>query len=417
VPDQGDAPVVWDPQTRAFVPVPTAEPKPDALPRRWFVGADAIGKAPPPRHGAPAGPGATAVAAPPSPPAARRAMPLPRPDRSPATPSPATAPKRRRRLPRLRRPKLRWILAVVGLAPLLLALGGWLYANQVFSRVERVPVGEVLDPIGGGGTNYVIVGSDSRDAVAAAGADDPRVQPGGDAPAGQRSDTMLVLRVEPGGSRTLSIPRDLLVTDAATGREGRINATYRDGPANLIRTIQQNLRIPVHRYIEVDFVTFSSLVDALGGITLGADVVPHPAFDTESGLNIGAGPVELDGGMALAFVRARHYTEVIGGSEVTDPTGDLGRVTRQQAFLRTVLAEAGASRNPITLLRVASSITDGLRIDDRMSLLDAMRFAWNMGRLSPESVALPTFGFRTSAGAAVLGLDQELAPAALDLFR
>jgi LCP family protein required for cell wall assembly len=312
---------------------------------------------------------------------------------------------------------VRTLVALFGLLPLLVVLGGWLYANHLFGQVQRVAVGEVLDPIGGGGTNYLIVGSDSRDVVAQTGADDPAIQPGGDAPTGQRSDTMLVLRITRDGSRTMSIPRDLFVTDASTGQEGRINGAYREGPANLIRTIQQNLDIPIHRYIEVDFVTFSSLVDALGGITLGPEIVPNPAFDPSSGLNIGAGPVELDGRMALAFVRSRNYTEVIDGREVTDPTGDLGRVNRQQAFLRTVLADAGASRNPITLLRIGSSVTDGLRIDDRMSLIDAVRFAWNMGRLQPEAVVLPTFAFRTNAGAAVLGLDEESAPAALDLFQ
>jgi LCP family protein required for cell wall assembly len=274
----------------------------------------------------------------------------------------------------------------------------------------------VLDPIGGDGTNYLIVGSDSRDAVAEAGADDPNVQPGGEAPTGQRADTMLLLRIERDRSMTMSIPRDLFVTDASSGDQGRINGTYREGAANLIRTVQQNLGLPVHRYIEVDFVTFSSLVDALGGITLGADVVPHPAVDDRSGLNIGAGPVEVDGRTALAFVRSRHYTEVIDGQQVTDPTGDIGRVARQQAFLRTVLKEAGGSRNPFTLLRVASSVSDGLRIDDRMSLVDAVRFAWNMGRLEPESLVLPTVDHRTTGGAAVLLLDEELGPATLDQF-
>jgi LCP family protein required for cell wall assembly len=449
VPDQGDEPVVWDPQARTFVPVTQAQAPPPPGPvaatsapdkQQWFVGADAVGKAPPPRLGtpgsgtappplapptsvAPAPAPPAAVAAPPAPAQAPPAapppgapLPLPRPAVPSPQPAPAPARRRRFRLPRLRRPKLRWILALGGLLPLLLLLGGWLYANQLFGRVERVEVGEVLDPIGGDGTNYLIVGSDSRDAVAAAGADDPNVQPGGEAPAGQRSDTMLVLRISPDGSKTMSIPRDLFVTDAGDGTEGRINGSYADGPANLIRTIQLNLQIPIHRYIEVDFVTFSSLVDALGGITLGPDIVPHPATDERSGLNIGAGPVELDGRMALAFVRSRNYTETIDGRQVTDPTADLGRVVRQQAFLRTVLAEAGESRNPLTLLRIARSVTGGLRIDDRMSMIDAVRFAWNMGRLSPETVELPTFGFRTSGGASVLGL-AENAPQVLDQFR
>lgn len=421
VPDQRDEPVVWDPRARTFVPVERAQPAGGAgARRRWYVGPDAVGNAPPPRLGTPppAGaraPDATTVGPPAAPPRPGRSRPA-GPAARPAPAEPARRARRRLPLPRLRRPKLRWILAIVGLLPLLVLLGGWLYANHLFGRIERVPVGEVLDAAGGGGTNYLIVGSDSREVVAEAGVDDPNIQPGGEAPAGQRSDTMMVLRIEPDGAKMLSIPRDLLVTNASSGEQGRINGAYRDGAANLVRTIQQNLSIPVHRYMEVDFVTFSSLVDALGGITLGPDVVPHPAHDDRSGLDIGAGPVELDGRMALAFVRSRHYTEVIDGEEHTDPTGDLGRVKRQQAFLRTLMAEVAGTRNPFELLRVGSAVADGLRIDDEMSLIDAVRFAWNMRRLEPESLELPVANHRTSGGAAVLVL-ADGADGVLDQFR
>ena len=77
------------------------------------------------------------------------------------------------------------------------------------------------------------------------------------------------------------------------------------------------------------------------------------------------------------------------------------------------------SRNPITLLRVASSVTDGLRIDDRMSLVDAVRFAWNMGRLEPGVASccrpstVPHHRRRRRARCST----SELAPAALDQFR
>jgi LCP family protein required for cell wall assembly len=314
-------------------------------------------------------------------------------------------------------PKLRWIVAFIVLLPLLLAAFGWWYASSKFNAIERVPVSSVLAAPSGDGTNYLIVGSDSRDAVVAQGGTDPNVQPNEESPSGQRSDTMLVLRTTGDGALMMSVPRDLFVT-LPDGSEGRINGAYNDGPASLIQTIQSNLGIPIHRYIEVDFVTFSGLVDAIGGITLGPDVIPCPAFDPRAGLNIPtAGPVELDGATALGFVRSRHYTEVCDGVERTDPTGDLGRVQRQQVFLRTVMAEAGASRNPLTLMRIADAVSGGLRIDDDMGLIDAIRFAWNMGKLDPESVELPTFGFRTSAGAAVLGLVEDEAPAVLDRFR
>jgi LCP family protein required for cell wall assembly len=439
VPDQGDEPVVWNPQRREFVPVPPAPARPasgGAPARQWFVGQDAVGKAPPPRDGTPpqappAGPGLTAAAPVAAPAAAaaaayaavapprRPAVPRPQPAAAapPAAPPPA-APRARRRRRFLRRPKLRWIFAFLLLLPILLGLFGYWYASSKFDEIGRVPVAAVLSPPSGDGTNYLIVGSDSREAVADAGATDPNVQQGGEAPAGQRSDTMLILRITDGdGARIMSIPRDLFVT-LPDGDEGRINGAFNDGPSALIQTIQSNLDIPVHRYIEVDFVSFSGLVDALDGITLSAELVPCPAFDDASGLFLpSAGPIVVDGATALSFVRSRHYTQDCGDGPETDPTGDLGRITRQQAFLRTVLADAGGSRNPLTLMRIADSVTGGLRIDDGMGLTDAVRFAWDMGKLDPVSFVLPTFDFRTPAGAAVLGLVESEAPAVLDNFR
>ena len=443
LPDQDDAPLVWDARSRSFAPLaePAVAPsRPASRPKKqWHVGSDAVGRALPPRDGgqgtapaqAPTAPRTVAAPVPTSPaprPTPRQPRPDPRPQaRSapPPQPKPAEAPappkgprRRRRRL--LRRPKLRWIALFLALVPLLLVallVGGWFYANSMWNRIERVEVSSALSPASGDGTNYLIVGSDSRDAVVEQGGTDPNVQPNAEAPSGQRSDTMLILRTTPEGAVTMSIPRDLFVT-LPDGDEGRINGAFNDGPAALVDTIESNLDIPIHRYVEVDFVTFGSLVDALGGVTLTEEMVPCPAFDPASGLNLTeAGPVTVDGQTALAWVRSRHYTEVCDGVERTDPTGDLGRIQRQQAFLRTVLADAGASRNPLTLMRIGSSLTEGLRIDDEMTMLEAMRFAWDMGTLDPVPVELPTFPFRTSGGAAVLGMDEELAPAALDQFR
>ncbi|MGH9186556.1 MAG: LCP family protein, partial [Acidimicrobiales bacterium] len=305
--------------------------------------------------------------------------------------------------PTTRRSRPRWRLIVpLALLVPVLVLSGFLWATWKFSQVKRVEVGNVLSAAGGGGTNYLIVGSDSREGT------------GLDGPGGQRSDTIMVLRIEGGGSRMMSIPRDLFVTNAATGNRGRINGAYNDGPTTLIQTVQQALGIPIHRYMEVDFVTFAGLVDAVGGVTID---FPHPAYDDMSGLAIDqAGPVELNGEQALAYVRSRNYTEIIDGRRVTDPTADIGRVLRQQLFLRTVMGKIGDSRNPLSLMRVAGSVASGIRIDDKMSFMDAVRFGWKMRSIEPESVVLPTYGFR-AGGAAVLGLVEDEAPAALDQFR
>ena len=76
-----------------------------------------------------------------------------------------------------------------------------------------------------------------------------------------------------------------------------------------------------------------------------------------------------------------------------------------------------AARNETLLLPIGESLTEGLKIDDHMTLVDGLRFAWNMGRLDPESVVLPTTPTTTSGGAAVLLLQQDAAEPSLATFR
>jgi LCP family protein required for cell wall assembly len=202
----------------------------------------------------------------------------------------------------------------------------------------------------------------------------------------------MVLRLEGSAARMLSIPRDLILPIAGTGKKDRINAAYNTdlggGPARLLQTVQQSLGIPINRYMEVDFVTFAGLVDAVGGITIN---FPYPAFDPNTGLDVKqAGNVQLNGDEALAYVRSRHYTEIKeDGKPHEDPTADLGRVLRQQQFLRAVMGKIASSHNPITLLRVGGEVANGIRVDDKLGLWDAMKLAWNLKGINPEGVPLP----------------------------
>ena len=97
-----------------------------------------------------------------------------------------------------------------------------------------------------------------------------------------------------------------------------------------------------------------------------------------------------NGEQALAYVRSRHYTEIKeDGKPHEDPTADLGRIQRQQVFLRTVMSKVAGSDNPIALLRAGGEIADGMRVDDQLGLWGAMQLAWAMKGLNPESVVLP----------------------------
>ena len=273
----------------------------------------------------------------------------------------------------------------------------------MWNRIERVEVSEALAG-GGAGTNYLVVGSDSRDTLEEG---DPGFDPNA-GPSGQRSDTMMILHTEGGKAQMLSLPRDLYVEIADTGGSAKLNSAYNGGPERLVRTVTGSLGIPVDRYMEVDFASFGGLVDGLDGVTIDFE---HPAFDRKSGLDVRqAGPVELDGEQALAYVRSRTYTEVIDGQERVDPTGDLGRIERQQKFLRAVFSELTGTRNPFSLGSAFSGLSGGLRIDDAMSMFDGIRLAWALRGTDSEPLVLPVDNASNEAGSVLILRDDEAQP-------
>lgn len=316
----------------------------------------------------------------------------------PARRKPAKAPKAPRPKRRKRRFRKRWALLLIPLIPILAIGGVGLYAWRLFEKIERTPLADILSPTGGSGTNYLLVGSDEREGTQ-----------------GRRSDTIILLRVEGDRTMMMSIPRDLWVTITDTERTQKINAAYNGGPARLVSTVQRELNVPVHHYIEVTFATFGPLVDALGGIEI---TVPNAAFDRKTGFSVPSGGTHrLDGFNALAYVRSRSYTEIIDGQNVVDPTGDLGRQQRQQAFLLRTFQKLGEQKNPATLLKVGRALEAGLVIDDKMNLFDALYLARKLGSHSPESVVLPTVPDRIDGQDVLLYGDSAEVSAVLDRFR
>ncbi|HMT25098.1 MAG: LCP family protein [Microthrixaceae bacterium] len=313
-----------------------------------------------------------------------------------ATPPATRAPHRRRRRPWYR-PKLRWFVLYLPMLVIALIAAAGLWAWHTVNGLYRVDVGDALSAQGGEAVNYLVVGSDSREGG------DPDTEDGSTTVSGRRSDTIIVLRTDGDRSTMMSIPRDLWATNPATGKSGRINATYNAGPANLVKAVTSNLGIPIHRYVEVDFVSFAGMVDAMGGVTID---FPHAVSDRNSGLLIPTeGPHVLDGKTALAYVRSRHYTEIIDGVARQEPTADLGRQQRQQGFIRTVLDGVGSTRNPVTLLRVAGAASKGVRVDRDLGLGDLVSLARHLAGATPETVVLPTTPAR-KGGAAVLLLKE-----------
>ncbi len=301
---------------------------------------------------------------------------------------------------------------------LLVTAGGLAYVYTKYSKLSRVTLGAVLtegasdDP-----QNFLLVGVDSA----------ANLDPGDPAAAGRasvgglRSDTVMVLRVEPGAEEAslLSLPRDLWVPLASGGHQ-RINAAIQDGgPGELIDTIEQYLGVPIHHYVQVDFAGFQDLVEVIEGVEV---YFPTPARDTASGLDIPtAGCIRLDGHQALSYVRSRHFQRYEEGRWRTDPSADLGRISRQQDFIIRALRRAfdRGVRNPITLDRLVDAGLATLSVDDRLTADEIITLGGAFRSFDPGALrtySLPvTMG--SAGGASILRLQDEDAQPILDRFR
>ena len=290
--------------------------------------------------------------------------------------------------------------AVVGV---LGATGMLIAARKAIDSVARIPgVATDLSPAGAAIENFLLVGSDSR-----AGADPTAADAGGIGTeadvSGHRSDTIMILRRDKstGDASLLSIPRDLWVQVPGHDGKRRINSAFNDGPEVLVQTLQQELGLPIHHYVEIDFSGFKSLVDALGGVQI---CVNYATRDVSTGLNITEpGCHILDGVQALAYARSRHYEEYRDDEWHEDPASDLGRTKRQQQFVNLALQSAldRIKVDPFSAGRLATAIGSSLRVDDELDPIAAAASLRSAVDAGIATYSLPVFG-KTIGGNAVL---------------
>lgn len=159
-----------------------------------------------------------------------------------------------------------------------------------------------------------------------------------------RTDTMILVTVDPNTKTAgmLSIPRDLWVSVPGY-YEDRINKAFflgqqdgypGGGPALAMKTIQYNLGVPVHFYVQVDFNGFEQIVDTLGGIDINVlETIDDPLYpDNYYGYEpfyLEAGQHTLNGHDTLRYARTRHTS----GS-------DFSRARRQQQVLLAIRDKA-----------------------------------------------------------------------------
>jgi len=197
----------------------------------------------------------------------------------------------------------------------------------------------------------------------------------GGAREGIRTDTMIVMSIDPesGDTAMISLPRNFTGIDLPEGQgvwdcncfPQLLNDLYfvatqnpewfpgdgEPGPRAIKSTIGHLLDLDIHYYALVTLDGFIGIVDALGGVdidvpnTIIDEIYPHEDGVTIEHVVIEEGNQHLDGHLALAYARIRRHAD------------DFARMNRQRCVLGAVMAQS----SPIELLSSYGTIAEVLK--------------------------------------------------------
>ncbi|MGA2825015.1 MAG: LCP family protein [Streptosporangiaceae bacterium] len=260
----------------------------------------------------------------------------------------------------------RILLTMCGtLSALVLVVSGstWALTGYINDHIKRVDAG-TANSGSTGPLNILVAGVDPRtglthhqEVVLHVGSD-----------VSSNSDTLMLAHVSADRSRVtvVSIPRDSWVSIPGYGMS-KINAAYGYGGARLmVQTVEQATGLVINDYVEVDFLGFVKVIDALGGVNI---CLPQAVDDTDSGLRLSAGTHHVNGITALAYARDRH----------SFATSDLARIQDQQRLVSSALTQAihsGLLANPVRLSAFISASLSALTVNQGLNvsaLADQMR--------------------------------------------
>jgi anionic cell wall polymer biosynthesis LytR-Cps2A-Psr (LCP) family protein len=254
---------------------------------------------------------------------------------------------------------------------------------------------------------------------------------------GQRSDTILLMRVDPakGSVAMLSFPRDLWVNIPGHGMD-KINSAFEGGVENggpqlMAKTVFGLSHIPIDHYLYVDLNGFQQAVDKLGGVNMcvppyyvntpgdleavdasGNIVYIHYSevghvADPYTGLDVLPGCQHLGGTQALAYVRARHNLPC-------SPIPDFARIGRQQQFMRALINQM---LRPSEIAKAPGLVGPVLSSLHRDSAFSAADLVYLVGQMRGVSTGAVQFRSVSGTNAVVNGLDVvKMDPADKKLF-
>lgn len=204
------------------------------------------------------------------------------------------------------------------------------------------------------------------------------------------TDTIIIASIDPLAKEAalLSIPRDLWVKNSVGGQV-KINQIYYDGKQAALnkypyaernsdnakeaaetaglsaikKSVSDNMGVPIHYHVIIDFAGFRKAVDTVGGVDINvtedmavSERMRLVGYGTYN-LNVKPGQQHFDGWKALAFSRSR---------KTSAGRGDYKRADRQRAVilaLKDKILSAGTLANPVKLNQLMSDFSGSVSTD------------------------------------------------------
>jgi LCP family protein required for cell wall assembly len=204
-----------------------------------------------------------------------------------------------------------------------------------------------------------------------------------------RADAIVVVRTDPDAHQIayLSIPRDLRVDLGEYGTD-KINAAYTFGGAALtVEAVQDLTGLPINHVAVVDFDSFPTLIDELGGVTIN---VPRTIvsnrfdcpFDSRSeceqweGWRFEKGERTMNGRRALVYARVRENT-------LNESENDLTRGGRQQQVVQAIANEVVSLGGFLRLPFIGGDVVRPIATD--LSASELLELGWVKFRAADDA--------------------------------
>jgi len=216
-----------------------------------------------------------------------------------------------------------------------------------------------------------------------------------------RSDTNLLLSIDPKNKKLvlISLPRDSLVTlPGYEGDQKLAHAHSYGGVPLLVKTIESILNIEIPYYIEVNFDGFKKMIDLIGGVTIDVEKdMDYESYLGDVRIHLKKGLQHLNGEKALEYVRFR-----------MDETGDIGRMERQQKFIKAIIKQALALSNTIKLQKALLELKNWVKTNlEPSQIIKIGLIVKNINEEDMISFTLPgTLGWKNHLSYYILDYDK-----------